>query len=53
MTRRALPPGFWRAPNGSLRVLIRVKGWPTAVRTFRLVADTPDERRRQMVAAQA
>lgn len=53
MARRALPPGFWRSPNGALRVLIRVKGWPTAVKTFRLAADTPDDRRRQMAAAQA
>ncbi len=48
-----MPPGFWRAPNGSIRVLIRVKGWPTAVKTFKLVSDTPEDRRRQLADAQA
>lgn len=52
-TIKSLPAGFWRAPNGSIRVLIRVKGWPTAVRTFKLIADTPEERRRQLAEAQA
>ncbi len=52
MKKEILPRGFWRAPNGSLRVLIRVKGWPPAVRTFKLLADTPDDRRRQFIEAE-
>lgn len=52
MRKEKLPRGFWRAPNGSLRVLIRVKGFPPAVRTFKLHADTGAERRRQMVEAE-
>lgn len=52
MQKERLPRGFWRAPNGSLRVLIRAKGFPPAVRTFKLHADTPGERRRQRVEAE-
>lgn len=51
--KRDLGPGFWRAPNGSLRVLIRVKGFPPAVRTFKLLSDTPEGRKDQRVAAEA
>jgi integrase len=49
---QTLPKGFWRAPNGSLRVLVRIKGWPTAVKTFKLLGDTPQERRRQFSEAE-
>ena len=52
-SRKSLPTGFWRAPNGSIRVLIRVKGWPAAVKTFKLISDTPAERARQLTEAQA
>ncbi|MCB1524603.1 MAG: hypothetical protein KDJ23_10935, partial [Rhodoblastus sp.] len=52
MKKEKLPRGFWRAPNGSLRVLIRIKGFPPAVRTFKLHADTISERKRQLVEAE-
>jgi len=52
MKKEQLPRGFWRAPNGSIRVLIRVKGWRPAVRTFKLVCDTPAERKRQFAEAE-
>lgn len=52
MKKERLPRGFWRAPNGSVRVLIRIKGFPPAVRTFKLHADTPEERKRQLVEAE-
>ena len=52
MKKEKLPRGFWRAPNGSLRVLIRIKGFPAAVRTFKLHADTVSDRKRQLVEAE-
>lgn len=52
MKKEKLPRGFWRAPNGSLRVLIRIKGFAPVVRTFKLHGDTPSERKRQLVEAE-
>jgi integrase len=47
-----LPSGFERLPSGSIRVRLRIKGYAHATQTFPLFANTPEERRRQRLAAE-
>lgn len=48
-----LPKGFARRSSGSLRVQIRLKGQPDAVRHFPLTTDSSEERQRQMADAKS
>jgi hypothetical protein len=46
-----LPSGFERLPSQSLTVRIPLKGHAPVFRTFDLLEDNPEERRRQKLAA--